>query len=132
LYAGSCKARNQRAGEHHLSERLDRVEADLAATAATLRKSADLQVDLKNAISEVVQIQKRFAASIEQYGIAAEKRFAAAEERAVRLDKSAERLNQSIADYVASADARAKLLEESMDKLIRAITSEHSNGKTKH
>jgi hypothetical protein len=31
--------------------------------------------------------------------------------------------------YVAAADARMKRIEENLDGLIRAITSEHTNGK---
>ena len=33
--------------------------------------------------------------------------------------------------YVQASDARMKRLEENLDGLIRAITSEHSNGKAK-
>jgi hypothetical protein len=38
----------------------------------------------------------------------------------------------SIGKYVDAAEARTKRLEENLDGLIRAITAEHSNGKTKH
>lgn len=38
----------------------------------------------------------------------------------------------SVGKYVDAAEARTKRLEENLDGLIRAITAEHSNGKTKH
>jgi ornithine carbamoyltransferase len=38
----------------------------------------------------------------------------------------------SIGKYVDAAEARTRRLEENLDALIRAITAEHSNGKTKH
>ena len=38
-------------------------------------------------------------------------------------------LTESIAQYVAAADARMKRIEENLDGLIRAITREHTNGK---
>lgn len=39
-------------------------------------------------------------------------------------------LVETVTRYVESADARARRLEESLDGLIRAITAEHSNGKS--
>jgi hypothetical protein len=41
-------------------------------------------------------------------------------------------LATSIGKYIDAADARMKRLEENLDGLIRAITAEHSNGKSKH
>jgi hypothetical protein len=46
--------------------------------------------------------------------------------------KSLATLTASIAGYVDESNARVKRLEENLDALIRAITSEHSNGKTPH
>lgn len=51
------------------------------------------------------------------------------------LDRNIEfmgQLTESISRYVDAADARMKRIEENLDALIRAITSEHSNGKGKH
>jgi hypothetical protein len=39
-------------------------------------------------------------------------------------------LAESIGRYAGAADARMKRLEENLDSLIRAITAEHSNGKS--
>ncbi|MBZ5624643.1 MAG: hypothetical protein LAQ69_38965 [Acidobacteriia bacterium] len=105
-------------------ERFERIDA-------TLQKSADLQVELQEAMKGVIQIQKRFAESISQYADAAEQRMDAAEERAARIDESVVRVNKSIADYMDASNARMKRLEENLDALIRAITAEHSNGKGK-
>ena len=41
-------------------------------------------------------------------------------------------LIESIGKYVDSASARTSRLEENLDALIRAITAEHSNGKSQH
>lgn len=67
-----------------------------------------------------------------------------ADARAVRMDEAHLRTEQSISDlavmharteqtiagYVAAADARMIRIEENLDGLIRAITREHSNGKS--
>ena len=39
-------------------------------------------------------------------------------------------LAESIGQYVDAADARTRRLEDNLDALIRAITAEHSNGKS--
>jgi hypothetical protein len=38
----------------------------------------------------------------------------------------------SIGQYVDAAEARTRRLEDNLDALIRAITAEHSNGKSQH
>ncbi|MGA2120041.1 MAG: hypothetical protein ABSH56_35550 [Bryobacteraceae bacterium] len=40
-------------------------------------------------------------------------------------------LVESIGQYVDASDARTRRLEDNLDALIRAITAEHSNGKSK-
>ncbi|MGA2144990.1 MAG: hypothetical protein ABSH49_08505 [Bryobacteraceae bacterium] len=39
-------------------------------------------------------------------------------------------LAESIGQYVGAAHARTRRLEDNLDALIRAITAEHSNGKS--
>ena len=39
-------------------------------------------------------------------------------------------LTESIGQYVDAAEARTRRLEDNLDALIRAITAEHSNGKS--
>jgi hypothetical protein len=41
-------------------------------------------------------------------------------------------LAASATRYIDAAEARTKRLEENLDALIRAITAEHSNGKSHH
>jgi hypothetical protein len=43
--------------------------------------------------------------------------------------KSIADLAETVTKYVAASDTRMTRLEENLDGLIRAITSEHSNGK---
>lgn len=49
-----------------------------------------------------------------------------------RTNESIQSMAQSVANYVEAASARMPRLEENLDGLIRAITAEHGNGKTKH
>jgi hypothetical protein len=46
----------------------------------------------------------------------------------IRTDKSVNELAVTATRCVDAADARMKRIEENLDGLIRAITSEHSNG----
>ncbi len=46
--------------------------------------------------------------------------------------KSLATLVESITRYVDAADSRLKQMEQNLDNLIRIITAEHSNGKSKH
>lgn len=48
----------------------------------------------------------------------------------IRTDKSLNELVLTVNKYVDAADARMRRIEENLDGLIRAITSEHSNGKS--
>lgn len=41
-------------------------------------------------------------------------------------------LTESIGQYVDAASARTTRLEDNLDALIRAITAEHTNGKSQH
>ena len=49
-----------------------------------------------------------------------------------RTQETLSGLTESISRYVDAADARMKRLEENLDGLIRAITAEHTNGKSQH
>lgn len=47
------------------------------------------------------------------------------------LMRTSEAFAANVNRYVDAADARMKRIEENLDALIRAITSEHSNGKAR-
>jgi hypothetical protein len=47
-----------------------------------------------------------------------------------RTDHSVNELAVTMNKYVEAADARMRRIEENLDGLIRAITREHSNGKS--
>jgi hypothetical protein len=91
-------------------ERFERIEADLAAMVSsqvTWQGSlVNWQADIKTAMAGLIEAQ-------------------------VATQRSITTLNESIARYVDSADARMKQIEASLDALLRAITAEHSNGKGK-
>ena len=50
----------------------------------------------------------------------------------IRTDKSVNELATTVSRYVDAADARMKRIEDNLDGLIRAITSEHGNGHSKN
>jgi hypothetical protein len=55
--------------------------------------------------------------------------FHALVEGQMRTDKSVNEFAVTVTSYVDAADARMKRIEENLDGLIRAISSEHSNGR---
>jgi hypothetical protein len=50
-------------------------------------------------------------------------------ESQIRTDKTVGELAVTVTKYVDAADARMRRIEENLDGLIRAITSEHGNGR---
>jgi len=52
-------------------------------------------------------------------------------EAQLRLTESVSSLTASVAAFVQDSHARTRRLEENLDALIRAITTEHKNGKQK-
>jgi hypothetical protein len=50
-------------------------------------------------------------------------------EAQIETNKSVNTLAVTVTKYVDAADARMRRIEENLDGLIRAITSEHTNGK---
>ena len=50
-------------------------------------------------------------------------------ESQIRTDKTVGDLAVTVTKYVDAADARMRRIEENLDGLIRAITSEHGNGR---
>ncbi len=88
-------------------ERFDRIETTLQATADTLKALADSHVATQAAATALAKAQAHT-----QETIAA--------------------MAASVGKYVDAAEARMTRLEEKLDGLIRAITAEHSNGKSKH
>ena len=83
------------------------IDEHLAAIAATLHALAEAQLRTQTATEGLVRAQTQTQETIGS-------------------------MATSIGKYVAAADARMKRLEENLDGLIRAITAEHSNGKSKH
>jgi hypothetical protein len=53
-------------------------------------------------------------------------------ESQARTHETVTGMAESISHYVDAADARMKRIEENLDGLIRAITAEHTNGKSKN
>ena len=83
------------------------IDEHLAAFAATLHALAEAQLRTQTATEGLVRAQTQTQETIGS-------------------------MATSIGKYVDAADARMKRLEEHLDGLIRAITAEHSNGKSKH
>jgi len=89
--------------------RFERIESNLLALTEANRVSAEAQAawqkDFRMAMNGLVESH-------------------------AMTQKSLATLTASIAGYVDQSNARVQRLEENLDALIRAITSEHSNGKT--
>jgi hypothetical protein len=83
------------------------IDEHLAAIAATLHALAEAQLRTQTATEGLVRAQTQTQETIGS-------------------------MATSIGKYVDAADAGMKRLEENLDGLIRAITAEHSNGKSKH
>jgi ABC-type transporter Mla subunit MlaD len=81
------------------------IDEHLAAIAATLHALAEAQLRTQTATEGLVRAQTQTQETIGS-------------------------MATSIGKYVDAADARMKRLEENLDGLIRAITAEHSNGKS--
>jgi hypothetical protein len=96
-----------------LADRLARIEAILLATAEAQRSTAEAQRSTAEAQRGNAEAMKGLI------------------EAQTLTQKSLTGLNEAISRYVDSSDLRMKRLEENLDGLIRAITSEHRNGKTK-
>jgi hypothetical protein len=47
-----------------------------------------------------------------------------------RIEENLDGLAESVSRHAGTADARMRRIEENLDGLIRAITAEHSNGKS--
>ncbi len=83
------------------------TDEQFAAITTTLQAIAEAQLRTQTATEGLVQAQTRTQQTIAT-------------------------MAESIGKYVEAADARMKRLEENLDGLIRAITAEHTNGKSKH
>jgi len=83
------------------------IEAQFAAITTTLQALAEVQLRTQTATEGLVKAQTQTQEALASM--------------ATSIGKSAE-----------AADARMRRLEENLDGLIRAITAEHSNGKSKH
>jgi hypothetical protein len=89
-------------------------------------------LEIQQALKAVIQVQsnsnERIATLTESIGQYAD----AANARTSRLEENLAALTESIGQYADAANARTSRLEENLDALIRAITAEHSNGKSQH
>jgi hypothetical protein len=92
-------------------ERFERIESNLLAMTEANRVAAEGQAAWQK------DFRKAMDGLVESHTLS---------------QKSLATLTASIAGYVDESNARVKRLEENLDALIRAITSEHSNGKTPH
>lgn len=83
------------------------IEAQFAAITTTLQALAEAQLRTQTATEGLVKAQ-------------------------TQTQEALASMATSIGKYAEAADARMRRLEENLDGLIRALTAEHSNGKSKH
>jgi hypothetical protein len=99
-------------------QRFERIESNLLAMTEAHRAAAESQAAWQKDFQQGMRdFQQAMHGLIEAHALS---------------QKSLATLTASIAGYVDESNARVKRLEENLDALIRAITSEHSNGKTRH
>jgi hypothetical protein len=92
--------------------------------------------DIKSLFHILIESQMRTDKTVGDLAVIMTKYVDAADERAkrmedahTRMEDAHTRLNESIDRYTVAADARMRRIEENLDGLIRAITSEHGNGR---
>ena len=95
--------------------RFERIERILAQT-------AELALGNQQAIKQIAESTGIFNQTITEGLLALNQRLSALDDRLVALTDRIDR-------FIASADARAKTMETSLENLIRIIAAEHSNGK---
>lgn len=137
-------------------ERLERIEngwidiQEALKSAIQVQANTDKRIDgLAESLGIAIQVQansdKRIDGLAESFGIAiqvqanTDKRIDGLAESLkiviqlqTNTNETISGLAESIGQYVDAADARTRRLEDNLDALIRAITAEHSNGKSQH
>jgi hypothetical protein len=107
-------------------ERLDHIEATVAATTQTVQTLAESHVILQGALRAMAENQTALQRTVaDLQGIVGA--------LAGKVDALAVKIDVYIVASGAHAEetgARLRRIEENLDGLIRAITAEHSNGKT--
>jgi len=88
-----------------------------------------MDAEIREAFLLLIEGQRRTDGNINRLTGVVEDMAALSEKRAAELHTAQMRSETAIARYVEAADARMKRIEENLDALIRAITSEHANGK---
>ena len=84
-------------------------------------------IDIQEALKAVIQVQANTSERID--GLAESLKIVIQVQTTTNERISV--LVESIGQYVDASDARTRRLEDNLDALIRAITAEHSNGKSK-
>jgi len=101
--------------------RFERIETALQLTAETLQTLAQSHVATQTTLKGMMEVQAINQGTLQTLN-----------QSITVLNQSITVLNESVTRYVDAADARMRRLEENLDGLIRAITAEHSNGKSKN
>lgn len=86
--------------------------------------------DLKALFQMVIESQARTDKSVGELTTLLSGYVELSDTRFTRLEEAQLRTEQAIANLAVSGNARMIRIEENLDGLIRAITSEHSNGKS--
>ena len=98
-----------------VESRFERIERILAQT-------AEIALGNQKAINQIAESTRIFNQRITEGLLALNQGLSALDDRLLALTDRIDR-------FVASADARAKMMETSLENLIRIIAAEHSNGK---
>jgi ABC-type transporter Mla subunit MlaD len=74
----------------------------------------------------------QFIRSMDTFVVSTNTRFTRLENALEKTNEALSHTNEVLAQFQQSSDARMRRIEENLEALIRAITSEHTNGKGSH
>ena len=87
---------------------------------------------IEKSLAGVVQVQQKQAESLSQLMQIASSFYNTLDTCMTRVESNLEGIVESLNKFVEISDRRMTRIEENLDGLIRAITADHSNGKSKH
>jgi len=87
---------------------------------------------IEKSLAGVVQVQQKQAESLSQLMQIVSSFYNTLDTRMTRVESNLEGIVESLNKFVEISDRRMTRIEENLDGLIRAITADHSNGKSKH
>lgn len=109
--------------EPEVAERFERIEKNLEHLTQAMAGVVVVIDVTGRQVATVAESAASLAVLLTEQARAANERMQAADERMTRIE-------ESLIRYIDASNERMKRLEENLDGLIRAITTEHQNGRS--